>query len=174
LTSLNVSYNELTADDGARICGAAAAAGLTNLLNLDLRTPENLLLKNEGDDILSASSIVLCETWKQLELPLPPDEIVRRCVDDCAPLVSYLMSEDKVAIHSIRIFVVGESTVICPHRLPRPFYCSFLSSFLFIHTVFFPALNLIIFMHGDVTFCFRRAKLPLFERSCPHHPDVPL
>ena len=36
LTELDVGYNELTADDGARICSAAASAGLMRLKVLDL------------------------------------------------------------------------------------------------------------------------------------------
>ena len=36
LTSLNLGRNELSADDGARVCGAAAAAGLTLLAGLEL------------------------------------------------------------------------------------------------------------------------------------------
>ena len=107
MTDLNLRGNQLSADDGARICGAAAAAGMTRLKTLGL-----------GANDFSASQVVGCEAWRQLNLPQPPDEIVRNCTDSVfntgsnfAPLVSYLLSDDKVSCHAIRIFVVGESTV---------------------------------------------------------------
>jgi hypothetical protein len=85
MTELDLGYNELSADDGARICGAAAAAGMTRLKTLDL--------DNNG---FTPSQVVECEAWRQLNLPQPPDEIVRKCKGvfhfNCAPLVSYLLS----------------------------------------------------------------------------------
>ena len=114
MTKLNLSYNRLTADDGARICGAAAAAGMTRLEGLYL----GVLL---GDNGFTGSDVVGCGAWRQLNLPQPPDEIVRKCTDgygrfacNFAPLVSYLLSDDKVSCHAIRIFVVGDSTVPPP------------------------------------------------------------
>jgi hypothetical protein len=109
LTELDLQCNNLTADDGARICGAAAAAGMTRLKNLHLL-----------DGHLSVTSVVGCEAWKQLNLPLPPDEIVKKCHLDYALIINYLLSEDKVASYTIRIFVVGESTV---HPLCWPQRC---------------------------------------------------
>jgi hypothetical protein len=118
MTVLDLRYNQLTADDGARICGAAAAAGMTGLKSLDLSynpSPENPF---------SASSVVGCGAWGQLNLPQPPDEIVRKCSEigglNAAHLVAYFLSEDKVASHAIRIFVVGESTVPPPPPLSSP------------------------------------------------------
>jgi len=109
MTELWLGGNELTADDGARICGAAAAAGMTRLKVLDLSYNPSI------ENAFSASSVVGCGAWRQLNLPQPPDEIVRQCSSgDYYPLVSYLLSEDKVASHAIRIFVVGESTVRPP------------------------------------------------------------
>ncbi len=95
-------------------------------------------MMNTGD--YEVSDIVECEAWEQLKLPQPPHEILEQCgeltsphlspydalaisdFDDtdgidfvqwvnCAPLVSYLASRDKVAYHAIRIFMVGDSTV---------------------------------------------------------------
>jgi hypothetical protein len=127
LTFLGLTYNQLTADDGARICAAAAAAGMTSLKELDL-----------GRNGFDAWSVVKCEAWRQLKLPQPPDEIVLACktiwskiwrqnpenfrnpyvmdADKCnvEPIVSYLASEDKVPSHAIRMFVIGESTVHPP------------------------------------------------------------
>ncbi len=101
LTSLDLSRNELSADDGARICGAAAAGGMTQLQ----------VLKLEGNGF-SVSSVVGSDAWKELGLPRPPDEILRQ--SSYALLVQYLVSEDKSACRSIRIFVVGETTVSAP------------------------------------------------------------
>ena len=128
LTFLNLGNNQLTADDGARICAAAAAAGMTSLKELDL-----------GGNGFDAWSVVKCEAWRKLKLPQPPDEIVLACktnwikdhtqnienvryvmiADKCnvEPIVSYLASEDKVPSHAIRMFVIGESTV----HPPSPF-----------------------------------------------------
>jgi hypothetical protein len=98
LTSLDLSRNELSVDDGARICGAAAAGGMTQLQVLEL----------EGNGF-SASSVVGSDAWRQLRLPQPPTEITRR--NDFSLLIQYLLSEDKEATKAIRFFVVGESTV---------------------------------------------------------------
>jgi hypothetical protein len=100
MTELFLSGNNLTADDGARICGAAAAAGMTSLKTLDL-----------GDNSFTASVVVGCGTWKQLNLPQPPDEVINKIKRNFLPLVLYLLSDDKLPCYSIRIFVVGESTV---------------------------------------------------------------
>ena len=133
LTAMTVLYlhsNDLSADDGARICGAAAAAGMTRLKKLNL-----------GGYGFTASQVVGCEAWRQLNLPKPPDEVVSKCAGawNCAPLVSYLLSEDKVSCNAIRIFVVGESTV------PPPT----------------PTLHLLCLTRG----C-RRARRRWFRRSC--------
>ena len=101
LTSLDLSLNELSVDDGARICSAAAAAGMTQLQVLEL-----------AGNRFSASSVVGSNAWKELGLPRPPVEILRQ--SRFALLVQYLLSEDKVACRSIRIFVVGETTVSAP------------------------------------------------------------
>ena len=101
LTSLDLSRNELSVDDVARICGAAAAGGMTQLQVLKL-----------GGIEISASSVVGSDAWKELGLPRPPDEILRQ--SSSALLVQYLLSEDKAACRSIRIFVVGETTVSAP------------------------------------------------------------
>jgi hypothetical protein len=60
--------NELTADDAARICGAAAAAGMTCLKNLFLLEHSNSFRACDGVD---------CGTWLQLRLPRPPQQIIR-------------------------------------------------------------------------------------------------
>jgi len=99
LAYLNLFNNELSANDGAFICSAAASSGLTSLHRLNL----------EGNGF-NASSVVGCDAWRDLGLPHPPDEIIRKGFDS---LIQYLLSEDKVATNAIRIFVVGESTVRC-------------------------------------------------------------
>ena len=58
LTSLNLGRNELSADDGARVCGAAAAAGMTLLAGLEL----------EGNGF-TAACVVGCEGWREAGLP---------------------------------------------------------------------------------------------------------
>ncbi len=104
LTELHLVSNNLTADDGARICAAAAAASISNLKMLNL-----------AGNNFSIPDVVGSATWNQLNLPQPPSEIISQCKDsyetlDFAPIVSYLLSKDKVSCNSIRIFVVGEST----------------------------------------------------------------
>jgi hypothetical protein len=103
MTELILSDNNLTADDGARICGAAAAAGMTCLKTLNL-----------GGHGFTASDVVRCGTWRQLNLPQAPHEVIKTTKRDFLPLVLYLLSEDKLPCYSIRIFVVGESTVQPP------------------------------------------------------------
>jgi hypothetical protein len=127
MTKLYLNSNNLTADDVARICGAAAAAGMTRLETLDVVDLEALWLDFNG---FSCSDVVGCGAWRQLNLPQPPDEIVRNCTDSVftgsnfAPLVSYLLSDDKVSCHAIRIFVVGESTVIPPSPPSRSVFAA--------------------------------------------------
>jgi Ran GTPase-activating protein (RanGAP) involved in mRNA processing and transport len=136
LTRIDLGSNRLAADNGALICAAAAAACMTFLKELDL-----------GYNDFDAWSVVQCETWKQLKLPQPPDEIVTACkckliMDgtqetrrrkavtnrhyivevehlNVAPILSYLLSEDKTPSYEIRMFVIGESTVP-PHPTPSP------------------------------------------------------
>jgi Leucine-rich repeat (LRR) protein len=97
LTSLNLSWNNLTVEDGARICGAAVAAGMTRLQRLEL--------EYNG---FSVSSVVACESWRLLRLLRPPDEIIR---SGWSTFIQHLLSEDKISCNSIRIFVVGETTM---------------------------------------------------------------
>jgi hypothetical protein len=98
LTSLDLGSNELSADDGAYVCGAVAA-GMPVL--------QKLSLLGNG---FNCSAVVDCHEWRTLGLPQPPDEVVRQGFDS---LLQYLLSENKVATNAIRIFVVGESTVRC-------------------------------------------------------------
>ncbi len=125
LISLDLGSNELTADDGARICDAAVTAGMTSLKELHLHGSPRTDKFN-----FSASDVVGCVAWRQLKLPQPPDEIVRSCKDqksDCnvAPLAAYLLSQDKVPCHTIRVFIVGESTVALPFRSLFRVSCSY-------------------------------------------------
>ncbi len=65
-THLNVCRETRTADDAARVCHAAAAAGSTRLKRLLLG--ESLIVYgmcNSGE--YDVSDIVECETWKQLK-----------------------------------------------------------------------------------------------------------
>ena len=83
ITDLYLMDNELTVDDAARICAAAAAAGMTCLKNLFL------LERFNG---FEACDIVDCATWRQLDLPRPPQEIIGECSMSFAPLVSFIMN----------------------------------------------------------------------------------
>jgi Ran GTPase-activating protein (RanGAP) involved in mRNA processing and transport/ubiquinone biosynthesis protein COQ9 len=109
LTSLDLGGNSLKEEDVARIFGAAAAAGMTRLQRLELKR-----------NVCSMSSVVGCEAWKQLGLPQPPDEIVKRGFD---ALIQYVLSSDKVASSTIRVFVIGESTVRHPLILLEYVHC---------------------------------------------------
>ncbi len=129
LTELDLVCN-LSADDGVHILAAAAGAGMTQLQRLYL---------SDGSR-LSPPDIVECREWNQLNLPLPPDEIVSKCkflkVEkdklhfrisphysfQYFPLLSYLLSEKKIATYSIRLFLIGESTVRTHHRSPATLY----------------------------------------------------
>jgi hypothetical protein len=111
VTELHLGGNHLSADDGARICAAAAAAGMTNLKVLNL-------IENG----FTASDVVACGAWRQLNMPQLPDEVVKKCsagsnVLNLSFIVSYLRGTDKVASYTIRMFVVGESTVRPLHSL---------------------------------------------------------
>jgi hypothetical protein len=152
LFSLNLSSNNLTVDDGARLCCAAAAAGLTALQKLNL----------EGNGF-DAASLVRCDEWAALRLPQPPDEVTRQGFD---ALIQYLLSEDKVATNSIRIFVVGESTVRC-----FTVYCCLLLIFLYpmLHS---QQISLIftLFYERWLAYCsceFVDLSLPAQLTSCP-------
>jgi hypothetical protein len=96
MTSLDLSWNYLNANDVAHLCGAVAAAGMTGL-HLELR-----------DQTFFTSSVVQSDKWKELELPQPPSEIVRK---GCDALIQYLISEDKVECRAIRMFFIGDSLV---------------------------------------------------------------
>jgi hypothetical protein len=84
LTDLNLFDNELTADDGARICAAVAAAGMTRLEKI-----------YHHSFFRSQHEVVSCKTWKQLNLPQPPHEFVT--IADWTGLAQFLMSSDKAA-----------------------------------------------------------------------------
>jgi hypothetical protein len=165
MTSLDLRDNFLTADDGARICGAAAAAGMTRLKALYL-----------GGNNCSASDVVGCETWRQLNLPQPPHEIVRKCNtgSNCGFLVSYLLSIDKVSCYAIRIFVVGESTVQLPLP-PLPLLVLPPSRYVFHFILAFAFRAHAEHVTDDLfslTRCCRRARRHWFGRSCLHHANA--
>jgi hypothetical protein len=86
ITTLYLYGNQLTADDGARICGAAAAAGMTCL--------EKLGLEGNG---FTASDVVGCEAWMELNLPQLPGHLVAFASADFSILVKYVMSSDRAA-----------------------------------------------------------------------------
>jgi hypothetical protein len=119
LTILDVSNNNMTADDGACLCGAAAAAGMSCLKELELSAND-----------FRAASVVKCGTWRQLNLPQPPREIMKKCQGqeecevNCAPLVSHLMSAVKVSRRDIRKFVIAHSRVQPPPHVPVVPDCS--------------------------------------------------
>ena len=98
LTCLNLRRNDVCADTAARMLGSIAAAGLTQLHTLRL-------------DGLSSSAVVSSVAWNDLKLPRPPDEILKN--NDLMTLLQYILSDDKIAINAIRLFVIGDSTVRC-------------------------------------------------------------
>ncbi len=118
MTELNLCNNELTADDSARICAAAAAAGMTRLKNLVFR--ENPSPEHE----FSASDVVDCGSWKQLKLPQPPKDIVRKCEENnwsFADLVSFVLSIDQVVWRgsALQCLVAWRESAVLPPPCPR-------------------------------------------------------
>jgi hypothetical protein len=101
LTSLNLGRNELSVDDGARVCGAAAAAGLTLLAGLEL----------EGNGF-TASSVVGCEGWREAGLSSLWD-----CIffpSSFSVLMEYVFSSDRAAVAASEtglsvVFISGAS-----------------------------------------------------------------
>jgi hypothetical protein len=88
LTSLNLGRNELSADDGARVCGAAAAAGMTLLAALEL----------EGNGF-TAASVVGCEGWREAGLA-PAAEYFCSALSGSKGynlLIQYAVSQDRAA-----------------------------------------------------------------------------
>jgi hypothetical protein len=85
LTSLNLGRNELSADDGARVCGAAAAAGMTLLAALEL----------EGNGF-TAASVVGCEGWREAGLCCSWDLVFFPQSFDV--LIRYALSSDRAAV----------------------------------------------------------------------------
>lgn len=80
----NDLIQKLDDEDGARICCAAAAAGLTRLINLDLgRGIIPLCVANSEEWIIN------------LGLPQPPDDFL--LLTDFTGLVHFMMSNDKAA-----------------------------------------------------------------------------
>ena len=154
LTSLDLGSNQLCADDGAYVCSAAAAAGMSVL--------QKLFLSGNG---FNALSVVDCEGWRNLGLPQPPDEIIRQGFDS---LLQYLLSENKVATNAIRIFVVGESTVrgfsvfVLYSRCAELYFCVWLFCCFIAqcHDVFSYCRSATHSMH------LRWAKRHLYARSC--------
>jgi hypothetical protein len=168
LTDLDLVCN-LTADDGVHLLAAAAAAGMTQLQNLHI---------SDGFS-LSPPDVVECKEWSQLNLPLPPDEIVNKCrffeINDrgknnvysqykhrrnlpsfvYSPLLSYLLSEEKVAVYSIRLFFVGESTVRSHQFSPRRSVPLFS---LRSHFHFGGCVVLFVKFSQHMTNCHRRAR----------------
>jgi hypothetical protein len=93
LTSLNLGRNELSADDGARVCGAAAAAGMTLLAALEL----------EGNRF-TAASVVGCEGWREAGLP-PAAEYFCSALSGSkgySLLIQYAVSRDRAAFAAFR------------------------------------------------------------------------
>jgi Leucine-rich repeat (LRR) protein len=85
LTSLNLGHNELSADDGARVCGAAAAAGMTLLAALEL----------EGNGF-TAACVVGCEGWREAGLSCSWDHVFFPQSFDM--LIRYAVSSDRAAV----------------------------------------------------------------------------
>jgi hypothetical protein len=87
LTCLSLHTNQLSADsadDGARICGAAAGAGMTRLMDLRL-----------FGDSFEVSDVVGCEAWRQINLPQPPDAFVSKA--DFVAILQFIWSSDRIS-----------------------------------------------------------------------------
>jgi hypothetical protein len=67
------------------------------------------------DNTFMALRVVESGAWKQLELPRPPNEIVAKGSN---AIIQYLVSEDKVPSHAMRMFFIGDSTVKSPPSRP--------------------------------------------------------
>jgi hypothetical protein len=135
LTSLKIDDALITADIAADILKTACRARLTHISKLELACHPvvTTIMHNCGDlsewpgtyeihEISSsstffASDVLQSATWLQLQLPQPPDEIVSA---GYGAILQYMFSTDKVSVHELRIFVVGESTVSSFHP-PRQF-----------------------------------------------------
>jgi hypothetical protein len=87
LTSLNLGRNELSADDGAYVCGAAAGAGMTRLAGLEL-----------GGNGFDASCVVGCEGWREAGLPQAGEEFCSLlAANGYDLLLQYALSRDRAA-----------------------------------------------------------------------------
>ncbi len=87
LTSLDLGSNELSADDGAYVCGAAAGAGMTRLAGLEL-----------GGNGFDASSVVGCEGWREAGLPQAGEEFCSLlAANGYDVLIQYALSRDRAA-----------------------------------------------------------------------------
>jgi hypothetical protein len=132
LSHLRIDDQSMTADIAADILNTAVFFGMTHLRTLELdchqvissqqteevRSEHNIdiiamnatytLHQLSNHSKFSASDVVSSNTWNQLSLSRPPDEITRA---GYGAILQYLMSVDKVSSNELRIFVVGESTV---------------------------------------------------------------
>jgi hypothetical protein len=135
LTHLKIDDALITADIAADILRTACRARLTHISKLELAchpvvttVRRNCCAMDSWDETyqshemsasstFSASDVLQSATWLQLQLPQPPNEIVRA---GYGAILQYMFSTDKVSVHELRIFVVGESTVSFFHP-PRQF-----------------------------------------------------
>jgi hypothetical protein len=124
LALLSIRDQCMTADTAAHVVDIVFRAGMTHLAKLDLACHSIEVTSDtqpcfhcatvsdksymSSNSTFSASDVVQSAAWQQLQLPQPPDEIVRAGYN---VILQYLFSTDKVFINELRIFVVGDSTV---------------------------------------------------------------
>jgi hypothetical protein len=142
ITELNLSDNKLTADDGARICGAAAAAGMTRLKGLNL-----------DSNGFSSFEVVGCGMWRQLNLPPPPSlDIISQGSNYIALIEHILQPPVDVQIWDL----AGQDVFTLSHVLHFSHRCMY-------------ALLWKPFESLDTTM---RRVLPWLESLCTHVPDA--
>ena len=91
LTRLSLSRNQLSADDCARVCGAAAGAGMTQLCALEA----------EGNGF-SAASVVGCEGWREAGLSCLADNVF--FPSSFSMVLQYALSVDRASFAYLHRF----------------------------------------------------------------------
>jgi hypothetical protein len=102
LTHLDLTSNGLSADDVAMICGTAAAAGMSQLQNLEIdqcSVYKYFPMDDEYPPIYqSAAAVVASDAWAQLQLPMVPREFMDMLSEHrVGDLLQFVMSEERAA-----------------------------------------------------------------------------
>jgi hypothetical protein len=115
MTSLNLGSNELSADDCARVCGAAAAAGMTRLVSLEL-----------GGNGFHPIYVVRCEGWKEVGLSCPSDNIF--FPSSFSSVLQYALSSDRAGVAesdiALSVIFIKGATGIFDFAINGPYVCT--------------------------------------------------